>query len=241
MQDQSPDSTKIGQLLLREGAIDGRQLEQALTIQAQHATYRPLGEILREPGFVSRRTLHDVLFKYRKQIPLGELLVKMGVIFDYQLLQALKAQEHSTKKLGQILVEKGFVTQSYLAYAISMQLGISRIDPGTALGDKALLGKVNTTFLQSKRVIPLRYNKDNHVLTVLMEDPTDKETIMDLEKIFKADVEPVMLRAGTIGDLLNGLLDIAFVPLKGDGQRAGGRERGPTPRTGEQRPAGVGG
>ena len=206
MHDQSQDERKIGQLLVRQGVIDRTQLEQALTMQAQEATYRPLGEVLRMLGFVTRRALHDVLLKYRKQILLGELLVKMGIISDGQLTQALEAQAGGTKKLGQILTEIGFVTRSRLADALCIQLGISGMELGESLPDSELLGKVSITFLRRKRVMPLRFDRDNRLLTVVMEDPTDRETIMDLEKIFKADVEPIMLRAGSVDDLLDELL-----------------------------------
>ena len=205
MHDQSQDERKIGQLLVRQGVIDRTQLEQALTMQAQEATYRPLGEVLRMLGFVTRRALHDVLLKYRKQILLGELLVKMGIISDGQLTQAFEAQAGGTKKLGQILTEMGFVTRSRLADALCIQLGISGMEPGESLPDSELLGKVSITFLRRKRVMPLRFDRDNRLLTV-MEDPTDRETIMDLEKTFKADVEPIMLRAGSVDDLLDELL-----------------------------------
>jgi hypothetical protein len=77
---------------------------------------------------------------------------------------------------------------------------------GESLPDSELLGKVSITFLRRKRVMPLRFDRDNRLLTVLMEDPTDREAIMDLEKTFKADVEPIMSRAGSVDDLLDELL-----------------------------------
>src|SRR5208283_494596 len=154
MHDQSQDERKIGQLLVRQGVIDRTQLEQALATQAQEATYKPLGEVLRMLGFVTRRALHDVLLKYRKQILLGELLVKMGIISDGQLTQALEAQAGGTKKLGQILTEMGFVTRSRLADALCIQLGISGMELGESLPDSELLGKVSITFLRRKRVMP---------------------------------------------------------------------------------------
>ena len=203
MHDSSPEEKKIGQLLVRQGVIDGTQLAQALTVQAQDPTYRPLGEILRMLGFVTRRALHDVLLRYRKQILLGELLVKMGIISDHQLTQALEAQTGSAKRLGQVLTEMKFVTQSRLADALCDQLGISGMELGESLPDSELLGKVNMTFLRSKRVVPMTFDRDNRLLTVLMEDPTDRETVTDLEKAFKAEVEPVMLLSGSVDDLLD--------------------------------------
>jgi type IV pilus assembly protein PilB len=208
MQEQPTESKRIGQLLVKEGVIDEKQLEQALTVQSQQAEYKPLGEILRDLGFVSGGKLHSVILKYRKQIPLGELLVKMGIITELQLMQALLVRDQGSKKLGQILAEKGLVTRSRLVEALCVQLGISGIDKTSVLPDKELIENVNTAFLRRRRAVPLKYDKDRRVLTVLLEDPTDKETIADLEKLFKAEVEPVMLRTGNVDHLLDEIFDM---------------------------------
>ena len=151
LQGKSMENKKIGQFLVKEGVIDEGQIEQALTVQAQQTIYRPLGEILRELGFITKRKLREVLLKYQKQIQLGELLVKMGVISDYQLKQVLFMQEHRSKKLGQLLAEKGFVTRSNLVRAICLQLGISGIDEKSVVPDKDLLDTVNVAFLRRRR------------------------------------------------------------------------------------------
>jgi type IV pilus assembly protein PilB len=208
MNQKEVEDKRIGQLLVKEGLINERQIEQALTVQAQESIYKPLGEILRELGFISRRKLHDVLLRYQKQIQLGEILVKMGIISDYQLMQALSRQEQTSKKLGQLLAEENFVTRSNLVGAICVQLGISGIDEKSVVPDKDLLDTVNVAFLRKRRVMPLKYDKNSRILTVLMEDPTDRETIADLEKLFKADVEPVMLRTGAVDNLLDELFDM---------------------------------
>jgi type IV pilus assembly protein PilB len=193
---------------VNERIIDEKQLEQALIVQEQQTTYKPLGEVLQELGFVSRRKFQDILLKYHKQIPLGELLVKMGVISDHQLKQALSAKKDRSKRLGQVLVEKGFLTPSRLIDALCLQLGVSGMDEKSVLSDKDLFDNVSVAFLRRRRAMPLKYDKENRVLTVLLEDPTDKETIADLEKLFKADVEPVALRTGNIDHLLDEILDI---------------------------------
>jgi len=202
------DKIMIGQLLVQEGLIDEKQLQAALSEQGRPHSYRPLGEILVGRGFITRRAFHRVLVKHRKQIRLGELLVKMGVISSGQLVQALEIQGRSARKLGQILVERELVTRSQLVDAICVQLGITGIDSRTGDFDRALLDKVNAAFLKKTRAVPLKYASDRRVLLVLMEDPTDTETIADLEKMFRAEIEPVMLRDASFDDLLEGVLDV---------------------------------
>jgi hypothetical protein len=203
-----PKDKQIGQILLHEGLIDERQLEEALSRQKELTTYKPLGEVLRTLGFVSRRALRDVLLRYRKQIPLGELLMKMGVISSSQLSLAVNIQGDSRKKLGQILVDMGYITHSHLTDALCTQLGIEGMDLAP-LVDKGLLDKTSVTFLRNRRVLPLRLTEENHLL-VLMEDPSDRLTIMDLEKVFRAEVEPIMFRGKSLEYLFDGVLDIWY-------------------------------
>lgn len=205
---QPLDSKRIGQLLLYERLIDEGQLEHALAAQAQQSVYKPLGEVLKELGFISRRELRDILSKHRKQILLGDLLVSMGVISPDQLKQALSMRKNSRKRLGQILVELGFITRSHLVDAICTQLGVEGVHRKDANADRELLNKANVAFLRQKRIIPLKYDRISNVLTVLMEDPSDAETITDLKKMFTTETEPVMLRDATVAHLLDDILDV---------------------------------
>ncbi len=208
MHEESSDHERIGQILLREGLIETKQLEHALSLQAEQTTYKPLGEILVELGFISRPVLRDVLFKYRKQIKLGELLVRMGVITESQLADALKSQQYGGKRLGQILVDWGYVKRSRLVDALTVQLGVGAVDSLSDRPDDGLLANVNVAFLRRKKALPLGYETTRGTLRVLMEDPTDTETIADIEKIFKAKVEPVMLRTDNVEHLFDELFDV---------------------------------
>jgi hypothetical protein len=208
MSDTSPHDGRFGQLLVREGVIDDDKLQQALSLQAKKTDYRPLGDILRQLGFITPRKLRDMLLRYKKQIPLGQLLVKMNVITNEQLREAMVLQGRSSSKLGSILVEKGFVKKTLLAEALCIQLGVACADAIECQSDRKLLDKVNVAFLRSRKVMPLQYDKQTNTVVLLMEDPTDQEALADLEKIFKATVEPVMLRDGWVECLLDDFLDV---------------------------------
>jgi type IV pilus assembly protein PilB len=209
-QTTSANKCRLGELLVQEGLVNEVQLEQALTEQKSRGAYTPLGEVCRELGFISRRALRDILMKYRKQVFLGDLLLKLGFVTDAQLREGLEQQVKARRKLGAILVDKGFLTQTALADSLSIQLGIDKFRLGSQLIDKTLLKGVSVAFLQKKRVLPLFYDKEKAVLTVIMEDPSDRETLEDLEKIFKARVEPTILSSGTLDNLLNEVFDVWF-------------------------------
>jgi type IV pilus assembly protein PilB len=199
---------KIGQILLAERLIDQGQLEQALKVQVQQCAYKPLGEVLKDLGFVLSRDLRAVLAKYRKQILLGELFVNMGVISQHQLDQALNMQRTQRKRLGEILVDSGSITRSQLIDVICVQTGVQGINLKHTVADKELLKEFNAVFLRRKRVLPLKYDRDVNVLTLLMEDPSDTEALNDLKKMITAEIEPIVLRDWNVGHLLDDILDV---------------------------------
>ena len=180
---------------------------RALIFQKRQIVYKPLGEICTELGFVSGFTLRDFLAKHQKQILLGDLLVNMGIVNESQVAAALETQRKSGKRLGQILIDKGFATRPALADALSMQLGIPKIAPTVGLVDETLLEGMNSSFFYTKGVVPLSRDDERGVLTVLMDDPLDFGIITDLEKIYKTKIEPAVSTTGETTRLLDCLYD----------------------------------
>lgn len=198
---------KIGQLLVQLGYLDERQLEEVLTAQKDQKTYKPLGVICAELGFISRQVLRDILERYNKQILLGGYLLKTGAITQEELDEAIDQQKRSGGKLGQILVRKGSITQSALTDSLSVQLGIAKVSPKPGLIDKTLLNTTNISYYRKRRAVPLRLDKERRILTVAMEDPTDLEAMADMRKLFGAEIEPAICTAGDIDLILNQSFD----------------------------------
>jgi hypothetical protein len=82
--------------------------------------------------------------------------------------------------------------------------------PKKDLIDRALLNKANESYFRKKRVVPLRLDKEKRILMVVMEDPTDSETIGDLQKMFNAAIEPAICPSGEIELLLKEIFDVWF-------------------------------
>lgn len=59
-------------------------------------------------------------------------------------------------------------------------------------------------------MIPASRNEKEGVVTVIMNDPLDHESIIDLEKIFRVGIEPAILTRGEIDIILDSLLDTWF-------------------------------
>jgi hypothetical protein len=79
------------------------------------------------PGSVQLRyktrlvALREKLRQERHPHPLGAILVSAGTISDRQLNLALASQRDSQKLLGELLVDRGFITHDALSHALSIQ------------------------------------------------------------------------------------------------------------------------
>ncbi|MEW6587453.1 MAG: ATPase, T2SS/T4P/T4SS family, partial [Nitrospirota bacterium] len=190
----------IGELLVEEGYISEKQLQEALAAQMKQRTYVPLGEMCVRLRFISRAELKDILKKHKKRVFLGELLVNMGLISQEEIEQALEIQRIEGKKLGKILVEHGFITESNLINSLSTQLGIPKIIPTVGLIDPGVLKGISKAFLQKNECLPIY--RDGDVVTVIMSDPLSDETITTMKNVFKCKIEPAIASSDDINKAL---------------------------------------
>src|SRR3990172_12880056 len=132
-------------------------------------------------------------------LTIDELLVQEVLLTAEQLTAAfelLEQQKGQGKRLGQILVEQGWIGEAALTEALSRQLGVPQIAPDLSLIDKKLLEGVNEAFLRRNGVLPAF--KQGDVLTLIMADPSDAATIRDLEWHFGCKIDPAIAPAGEI-------------------------------------------
>ncbi len=114
---------KIGDLLTQEGLLTAEQLAKGIAIQKQQVSTEPIGKLCVSLGFVTSTDLEKVLVKHRRRIPLGELLVHLGLLTSGQVQSALEQQEKLKphKKLGAVLIEKGYIDEAALIRALYEQ------------------------------------------------------------------------------------------------------------------------
>jgi len=67
----SPLESRLGELLIERRFITPPQLEEALRVQREAASYLPLGQILMDRGLITRRQLHLILEWTKKRPKLG--------------------------------------------------------------------------------------------------------------------------------------------------------------------------
>ena len=129
----------------------------------------------------------------RKKIRLGDLLVAAGAITDEELQEAIAYQKEKGMKLGQALVEMGFVSQELLNLTISQQLGIEYIDLKACKLTEDILRMIPEKEVMRYRAVPVEIDEYNpNVLKVAMSDPMDIIAIDDLAILTNMQIEPML-------------------------------------------------
>ncbi len=188
---------RIGELLVEEGAITDKQLDRALAVQKEKKPYKPLGEVCVELKFLTRTHLQRVLNRYNKRIPLGDLLINLGLITPPQLDECLAQQKERGGMLGEIMIKRGFIKETALVDALSIQMGILKVVPDFHLIDKSLLKGINEEFLIRNEIIPA-FQEDG-MLTIIMSNPLDRDLIQNLGRIFRVKkIRPAIATATDI-------------------------------------------
>jgi type IV pilus assembly protein PilB len=109
---------------------------------------------------------------------LGELLVANMLITPEQLQQAVAAQAGSGKRLGQVLVEQGALSEDDIAWALSHQLGYPYVYLSPEIIDAETARLLPEAFVRDRRVLPiLRFGQE---MTLAMVDPTDQHTVDEI-------------------------------------------------------------
>ena len=121
---------------------------------------------------------------------LGEMLVDVGVISEEQLQQALNMQKGSGKRLGTVLVDEKFITETQLVETLRMQLGIDFIDLNKARIEPSMVNLVPKTIARSNRVVPVKLIRDT--LYLAMEDPLNFPALETVRNTTKKRVVPMI-------------------------------------------------
>ncbi len=102
---------------------------------------------------------------------LGDLLVEEGIITEAQVTQALAAQKSTGRKLGDALIELGFLSEQQMLSFLSQQLAIPLIDLSRAVVDVEAVQLLPE--VHARRLRALVIGRQGDTLRVAMSDPAD--------------------------------------------------------------------
>ncbi|MEK6599843.1 MAG: ATPase, T2SS/T4P/T4SS family [Deltaproteobacteria bacterium] len=123
---------------------------------------------------------------------LGELLVDAGLITKEQLDIALEEEKSQKgKRLGTLLVEKGFTTELDIAQTLAYQLNIPYIDLHTAVIEPEAIKLVPEKLARQHIIIPL-YTEKKNVLRIAMADPLNMGALDDIRFSTNYECSPMV-------------------------------------------------
>ncbi len=113
-----------------------------------------------------------------RQVRLGDLLVDRGLITQEELGDALSKQRELNLRLGETLVEFGYVTEDDIAITLSDQLNIPFAQISNLTFQPEALDLVNQSLVEKHQVVPIAVEDD--ILTLATADPTDVMALDDI-------------------------------------------------------------
>lgn len=114
------------------------------------------------------------------KVRLGERLVKSGQITPDQLDRALQKHATSGEKLGQTLVNLGYVHADIMMQVLCEEAGIPYIALADRMPAPGAVALISATVARRYNAVPLQ--QDNGRLLVAMADPFDMEAVTTLER-----------------------------------------------------------
>ena len=127
---------------------------------------------------------------------LGELLVEKGVLTEDQCKQALDFQKKTGKRLGQIVIELGLVKEDELLQVLSKQMDLPHIWLRKGLIDPGIINVVPGEKARLYKIMPMFKVKNNLILAT--SDPQAIFVFDEIEEMTGLSVQPVLSRSGDI-------------------------------------------
>jgi type IV pilus assembly protein PilB len=111
---------------------------------------------------------------------LGEILVEAGLLSEVKLRAALSEQRKWGGKLGRTLVEMGFVDEDSMAAALSRQLNLPRVDLDKLQVPLEVVQLLRIDIAERYGVFAFEGDAKQKTLQVATSDPTNVEALQEL-------------------------------------------------------------
>ncbi|MDJ0911360.1 MAG: ATPase, T2SS/T4P/T4SS family [Woeseiaceae bacterium] len=131
---------------------------------------------------------------------LGDILIARGLLTQPQIDEAIKLQDRLGKRMGQIVIDKGWVDEADVLRCLSEQLDVPfvRLRPG--MFDPATAALLDRSVAKRLCVLPLF--RVRSVLYLATSKPQDMPTFEEVSERLQCKVRPVLARREDILKLL---------------------------------------
>jgi type II secretory ATPase GspE/PulE/Tfp pilus assembly ATPase PilB-like protein len=127
----------------------------------------------------------------RPPIRLGDLLLERGLITQDQLGIALHEQKSSSKQLGDTLIALGFVTEEAMRGALAENLGEQAISLKEVAADPRALALIPKQIAKRHTLFPVSFHADCNEVLIACTDPNDILAIDQVNALLAGGPTPI--------------------------------------------------
>jgi len=122
-----------------------------------------------------------------KKRRLGDILLEKGIVSQEQLEEALEEQKKSGRLLGELLISMDFASEKDILEALGVQTGTTVIDLSKMEIPDEVIKQVPASLAKVYNVIPIKF--ENDVLTVALSDPLNVNILDDLRFVLNCEIQ----------------------------------------------------
>ena len=126
----------------------------------------------------------------RERKRLGDMLLEAGKISLAQLNRALETQRKTKRRLGEVLIDQGLLTEDEIADVLAQQLSLERIDLEKTFVEQDIARSIPKEVALKYTAIPI-FMRDGK-LVVAMSDPLNMFAIDDICFITQKKIQPAV-------------------------------------------------
>ena len=138
---------------------------------------------------------------FKDNLRLGDILLAKGIITAAQIEEGLKLQEATGKKLGQVIVDRGWVTEQDILKSLSEQLSVPYIRLRADLYDPDVVSLLDKSIAKRLKVLPLFKIRDE--LSLATADAQAVPSFNEIEERLGCRVRPILARREDILENIN--------------------------------------
>jgi type IV pilus assembly protein PilB len=136
----------------------------------------------------------------KPRFQLGELLVEKGLITDAQLAEALVECRQHGSRLGETLVRLGFIFEDELARTLAEQAGVPFVNIAVYSVDRYAARTLRRSLGESLPALPVRFTPEGG-LVIAVADPTDETLLPQLQAVISYPIVLMVAGASSIRNI----------------------------------------
>lgn len=134
---------------------------------------------------------------------LGDILVQSGKITQTDLMAALKKQAITGKRLGEILIDEGLVSENDILSVLELQLGVKKVNLDSIEIDENAIKAVSESIARKHNILPIKIEGKD--IYIAMSDPFNLMAVEDVKIVTGLNVKKVLEKKDSISKAIKNL------------------------------------